>query len=145
MDHGKHQLLVRVYYEDTDAGGFVYHANYLKFAERARTEIPRQFGIEHRKTLKNHGVGFVVRACNMQFFKPALLDDLLIVDSEVLSVRGASFSLCQKISKGDKLLFCMDIKLACINANGAGTRIPKILRERFSDLKVLKGDGQNGG
>ena len=88
MGHGKHHLLVRVYYEDTDAGGFVYHANYLKFAERARTEMLRQFGIEHGKILKNHGVGFVVRACNMQFFKPGLLDDLLLVDSEVLVLNG---------------------------------------------------------
>lgn len=140
MNDDKHYLLVRVYFEDTDAGGIVYHTNYLKFAERARTEMLRNFGIEHGTALKVHGICFVVKECNMQFLKPGLLDDLLEVETETLLIRGGSISLCQKIRKESDILFDMNIKLACINANGRATRIPIKLRDRMSDLKKLKGE-----
>ena len=135
-----HHLDVRVYYEDTDFSGVVYHANYLKFAERARTEMLRKFGIEHWRTLTDQGVGFVVRECRMQFYKPGLLDDLLEVETEALSVRGGSIILLQNIKRRKEVLFSMNIKLACINANGRATRIPLTLRDRISDMKILKGE-----
>jgi acyl-CoA thioester hydrolase len=140
LDHFKHYQSVRVYYEDTDAGGIVYHANYLKFAERARTEMLRNFGIEHWRTMKDQRVGFVVKECSMQFYKPGLLDDLLEVETEALSVRGGSLTLSQKIRKEKEAIFSMNIKLACINANGRATRIPSIVRERMSNMKILKGE-----
>lgn len=138
---GKHRLSVRVYFEDTDAGGIVYYANYLKFAERARTEMMREIGYEHTDTLENYGTSFVVKACNVEFAKPGRLDDLLEVETEILIIRGASINLRQKVKRGDEDLVRMDIKLAYISLNGGPIRIPLIVRDRMSDLIILKGDG----
>lgn len=138
---GKHRLLVRVYFEDTDAGGTVYYANYLKFAERARTEMMREIGHEHTDTRKNCGTNFVVKACNVEFDKPGRLDDFLEVETEILTIRGASIQLRQKVKRGVEDLVRIDIKLAYINMNGGPIRIPLILRDRMSDLIILKGNG----
>ena len=138
---GKHRQRVRVYYEDTDAGGIVYHANYLKFSERARTEMLRAIGYEHKDKGKNYGVSFVVRTCNVEFFKPGMLGDWLEVETEILMVRGASIRMRQNIKKRSQNLVLMEIKLACISYNGSPVRIPITLRNRMSDLILLKGDG----
>ncbi len=138
---GKYRLGVRVYYEDTDAGGIVYYANYLKFSERARTEMLRTIGYEHQDNGKNYGVSFVVRTCNVEFFNPGMLDDLLEVETEILMVRGASIRMRQNIKRGSQELVLMEIKLACISSNGNPVRIPIALRNRISDLILLKGDG----
>jgi len=136
-----HRLMVRVYYEDTDAGGIVYYANYLKFAERARTEMLRDMGSHHKNNEKNHGVNFVVQACNVEFYKPGLLDDFLEVQTEILAVRGASIRMRQSIKKKSQELALIEIKLACIASNGNVMRIPITLRNRMSSLIFLKGDG----
>jgi acyl-CoA thioester hydrolase len=138
---GKHRLKMRVYYEDTDAGGIVYYANYLKFAERARTEMLRTIGYEHQGNGENNGISFVVRTCNMEFFKPGKLDDLLEVETKILMIRGASIRMRQNIKKENKELVLMEIKLACISSNGGVMRIPTMLRNRMSDLILLKGNG----
>jgi acyl-CoA thioester hydrolase len=138
---GKHRLKMRVYYEDTDAGGIVYYANYLKFAERARTEMLRTIGYEHQGNGENNGISFVVRTCNMEFFKPGKLDDLLEVETKILMIRGASIRMRQNIKKENKELVLMKIKLACISSNGGVMRIPTMLRNRMSDLILLKGNG----
>ena len=136
-----HRLMVRVYYEDTDAGGIVYYANYLKFAERARTEMLRELGFEHKNNEKNHGANFVVRACNVEFYKPGLLDDFLEVQTEILAVRGVSIRMRQSIKKKSQEIALIEVKLACIASNGNVMRIPITLRNRMSGLIFLKGDG----
>ena len=92
-----HKFPVRIYYEDTDTAGIVYHANYLKFAERARTEFLREAGIEQSELFAKHKIGFVVRRCEVDFLVGAKLDDLLIVESKVIEMKNASLTMEQKI------------------------------------------------
>jgi acyl-CoA thioester hydrolase len=117
-------LPVRVYYEDTDAGGVVYHASYLKFSERARTEFLRTIGFDHNGVLQNHGAYFVVRHIDASFNRPALLDDCLIVETSVSYIKNASFAMKQTILRDNVSLFDMTVILACINAEGKPLRIP---------------------
>ena len=138
---GKHRLWLRVYYEDTDAGGIVYYANYLKFAERARTEMLRVIGYEQQRNGESYGIKFVVRTCNVEFFKPSMLDDLLEVETRILMIQGASIRMQQSIKKESHELVLMQIKLVCISLNGSAIRIPKTVRDQISDLILLKGDG----
>jgi len=139
--NGKHQLSIRVYYEDTDSGGIIYYANYLKFAERARTEMFRETGYVQKDTIETYGASFVVRACSAEFHKPGLLDDVLEVETEVLKVQGASIKLRQIVSRGNELLVSMEIKLACIDSNGKAMPLPKNVRDQMLGLLKLKGHG----
>src|SRR5260370_4794333 len=90
LDGSRHRFPIRVYYEDTDAGGIVYHAAYLRFAERARTEMMRLAGIEHDTLLAEHGVMLAVHRCSLQFHRPAPLDDAVVVASRIAAARGAT-------------------------------------------------------
>src|SRR3954466_3255692 len=90
---GQHRYAVRVYYEDTDAGGVVYHATYLRFAERARTEALRDLGIPHSQLVAEHGVMFMVRRIKVDYLGPARLDDSLVVVTQPLVVGAASLEL----------------------------------------------------
>ena len=114
---GIFNLPVRVYYEDTDAGGIVYYANYLKFAERARTEYLRTIGLEQNADLSaEEKIGFAVRHCEIDYRKPAVLDDLLNVSCKIVELGGASCTMRQEISKADgTLLVCLDVKVVCMN------------------------------
>ena len=103
---------IRVYYEDTDAGGIVYYANYLKFAERARTEHLRYLGIHQEDMLKNKGMGFVVRDCLIKYKIPAKLDDMLNMTSEIRDIKKASFRMVQKLYRGDTVLAEIEITAA---------------------------------
>jgi acyl-CoA thioester hydrolase len=123
-----HSHAIRVYYEDTDAGGMVYHANYLKFAERGRTEFLRSLGHSHSRTRDESGVVFVVRRCTADFLLPARLDDALVVGTSVLAVRGALLSLRQEISRDDALVAVLDVDVACIGREGRAHRLPPALR-----------------
>lgn len=123
-----HTHPIRVYYEDTDAGGMVYHANYLKFAERGRTEFLRSLGFSHTGAREDSGIAFVVRRCTVDFYLPARLDDLLAVSTSVESVRGALLSLRQEIRRGDELLAGLDVEVACIGREGRAQRLPPALR-----------------
>src|SRR5205823_3489983 len=87
---GRHRYRVRVYFEDTDAGGIVYHANYLRFAERARTEAMRDLGIPHAELVAEHNLMFIVHRIKMDYLRPARLDDSIVVETEVVLVGGAS-------------------------------------------------------
>jgi acyl-CoA thioester hydrolase len=91
-----HELAVRVYYEDTDAAGIVYHANYLKFAERGRTELLRSLGFDHRRLAQAHGLVFAVARCAIDFMRPARLDDLLHVRTEVAGRVAQGWSSCRR-------------------------------------------------
>jgi acyl-CoA thioester hydrolase len=123
-----HICPVRVYYEDTDAEGIVYYANYLKFAERGRTEMLREAGIEHRDILNKHGIAFAVRNMSADYVKPARLDDALTVHSRLLDLRGASMSAEQIVRRDDEDLVRMNVRLACIDQRGRPARMPPTLR-----------------
>ena len=107
---------IRVYYEDTDAGGVVYHAQYLNFLERARTEWLRHFGFEHASLRENEAVIFVVHSINIQFKKSAKLDDFLTISSQVAEIGRASFEFLQTISLNQQILIQAQVKLACVDA-----------------------------
>ena len=92
---------IRIYYEDTDAGGIVYYANYLKFAERARTEYLRHFGLDQDSMLKEKGIGFVVRDCHISYKSPAKLDDALNITCKVSELKGVSLKMEQKLYRGE--------------------------------------------
>lgn len=128
---GGHLFPVRVYYEDTDAGGMVYYANYLKFAERARTELLRQLGIEHGA---GKPIAFAVRHCSADYLKPAKLDDILQVLTEVDEVRGASVCLSQTIKRAGEDLARLKVRIACLGAEGRAARLPLAARRRLADF-----------
>ncbi|RLM23986.1 tol-pal system-associated acyl-CoA thioesterase [Brenneria alni] len=106
---------VRVYFEDTDAGGIVYHARYVAFYERARTEMLREHNF-HQQALMNEHVAFAVRRMTVEYLAPARLDDLLEVQSEIISIRGASLTFSQRIlNSHDSLLSHANVLIACID------------------------------
>jgi acyl-CoA thioester hydrolase len=129
---GRHVLTVRVYYEDTDFTGIVYHANYLRYMERGRTNYLRLLGADHRalfeETAKEApGFAFVVRSMNIDYLKPARMDDVLDVLTEPQEVRGASITLHQRVMRSDELLVEASVRVAFIS-DGRARPIPKPLR-----------------
>jgi acyl-CoA thioester hydrolase len=121
-------LLVRVYYEDTDFSGRVYHASYLRFLERGRTEWLRGRGFAHRDLAETSGVAFAVRSLQIEFLAPALMDDLLRVETSVAKARGASIVFRQRILRGDSELVTAAVLAAAIR-DGRPARIPASLRD----------------
>jgi acyl-CoA thioester hydrolase len=123
-------LWVRVYYEDTDFSGRVYHASYLRFLERGRTESLRRRGFAHRDLAETSGAMFVVRSLQIEFLGPAMMDDLLTVETSVAAVRGASIEFKQRILRSDKALVTAEVLAASTRA-GRPARIPADLRRRL--------------
>ena len=115
---------LRVYYEDTDAGGVVYYANYMKFAERARTEWLRSLGYEQRSLWQTHGIGFMVKACHCDYHAPAFLDDALQVVTGLTSHTRTTLTMQQKIFRDALLLTTLTVVLVCVNANLKPERLP---------------------
>jgi acyl-CoA thioester hydrolase len=140
---GRHVLIVRVYYEDTDFTGIVYHANYLRYMERGRTNYLRLLGADHRALFEETeqeapGFAFVVRAMNIDFLKPAHMDDVLEVHTEPQEVKGASITLHQRIMRGDELLVKASVRVAFVSA-GRARPIPKPLRIAMkADLETVQ-------
>ena len=97
---GEHVFTVRVYFEDTDAGGVVYYANYFKYAERARTEMMRELGVESSRLMQGDGIVLAVRRCSAEYHKPARLDDQLAIRTRLLAVGGASLTAEQRVTRG---------------------------------------------
>ena len=129
---GRHLLVVRVYYEDTDFTGIVYHANYLRYMERGRTNYLRLIGADHRALFEAAereapGFAFVVRSMHIDFLKPARMDDVLDVVTEPEVVKGASITLRQRVMRGDELLVESSVRVAFISG-GRARPIPKPLR-----------------
>ena len=121
---------IRIYYEDTDAGGIVYHASFLRFAERGRSEWLRENGlIKNSELLDKHGFHFVVRHIAIDYLASARLDDLLVVQTSVIDLGNASFTMHQKISRDAQAIADMKVVLVCINAAGKAVRVPKVLRD----------------
>lgn len=127
----------RVYYEDTDAGGVVYYANYLKFAERARTELIRALGMEQQAALEDDDRnGFMVRSLSVEYKAPAVLDDLLTVTCELTEMKGAGAEMKQEIRRGETLLATLDVKLAYVSLKRKRpVRIPESLLQKVENLK----------
>ena len=128
-----HQFPMRIYYEDTDAGGIVYYANYLRFAERARTEMLREAGVESSRLMADDGVALAVRRCGMDFIKPAVLDDRVIVETTLTKIGGASLEAVQIVRRDDEDLVKIDIKLGCMGLDGGAARIPSGVRDKLND------------
>jgi acyl-CoA thioester hydrolase len=118
---------VRVYYEDTDFSGRVYHASYLRFLERGRTEWLRQRGFGHRELAGSSRVVFAVRSLQIEYLAPALMDDLLRVETQIAGFRGASLDFLQRIFWGEKELVTATVLVAAIR-DGRPSRIPDPLR-----------------
>ena len=129
MESGTHRLPIRIYYEDTDAAGIVYYANYLKFAERARAEMLRLAGIDQSETAKRYGIAFAVRDCAMDFRAPARLDDVVEVRSRFTELAGATVSVVQAIWRDGEVLVRLDVRVACLRNNGRPTRVPAALHQ----------------
>lgn len=126
----------RVYYEDTDAGGVVFYANYLKYAERARTEFIRALGCNQQESLTAEDkCGFMVRSLQIEYKAPAVLDDLLIVTCKLTEMKGAGAEMCQEIYRGEELLAKIEIKLAYVSfARKRPVRIPDDLMKAIEAL-----------
>lgn len=119
----------RVYYEDTDAAGVVYYANYLRFCERARTEWLRHIGFEQRGMLSEQNIAFVVRSVAADYLAPARLDDLLTVATSIPEIGRASLVFAQRVLRGEELLFDSRISVACVDtARNRPIAIPSTLR-----------------
>lgn len=131
-----HRTSLRVYYEDTDAGGVVYHANYLRFAERARTEALRDAGIPHADLVERFSLMFMVCRAEIDYVRPAILDDLLVVDTETMDVGGATVLLRQTVRGPNGVCATLSIKLACVRIGGnKPARIPTQWREGMLALR----------
>ena len=126
-----HRLPVRVYYEDTDFSGVVYHASYLRFMERGRTELIRDLGIAQRELFDGEAArGVAVRRMTLAVLRPALLADLLTIEPESLAARGATMDLVQRVLRGDEVLVTANVLVACVGG-GRARRIPDGLRQRL--------------
>ncbi|WP_299841819.1 tol-pal system-associated acyl-CoA thioesterase [uncultured Roseovarius sp.] len=123
-----HTFPIRVYYEDTDMGGIVYYANYLKFIERARSDWVREIGIDQNVMRDGDGVVFAVRRVEAEYLAPARFDDYLQVETITQAVTGARLVLEQKVSRGDDLLFTANVTIVCINEAGQPARLPANIR-----------------
>jgi len=125
------QLDVRIYYEDTDHSGLVYHANYLKFMERGRTESLRKIGFNQVDLAKDDDVIFALSRTDIHYIRPAYFDDLITVDTKLLQAKGAKLVFKQRIYRQDTLLVEGDMVVVCVSRAGRPKRIPKSLLARI--------------
>ncbi|SED44902.1 (3S)-malyl-CoA thioesterase [Rhizobiales bacterium GAS191] len=124
-----HELTLRIYYEDTDFSGFVYHANYLRFMERGRTEWLRGLGIDqHAAFAMSPPLAFVVRRMTIDYLRPARMDDLVKVETGLVEMGGASLDLTQRVRRGEDTLVEANITVACV-AGGRPVRLPRLIHE----------------
>ncbi len=131
---GAHVLPLRIYYEDTDAAGIVYYANWLRFLERGRTELLRLLGQEHSALRDERGVHWVVRRCTIDYLKPARLDETIEVVTRCGELRGASLDMIQQARRGEEILVRAEIVVACMGASGRPVRLPQYLRTALAQV-----------
>jgi acyl-CoA thioester hydrolase len=125
---------VRVYYEDTDSGGVVYYANYLKFLERARTEWLRAHGFEQSALVHDHGLVFVVRDVHISYLRPAVFDDLLGVTVDVHGIGRSWIEFAQTVRRGEEILSRAQVKIVCVNHSSfKPVEIPGIIRKKMEN------------
>jgi acyl-CoA thioester hydrolase len=138
IEAGVHRIRIRVYYEDTDAAGIVYHAAYLRFAERARTEMLRRLGLDHASLRARFGLVFTVRRCAIDYRAPARLDDLLEVESGLVRLGGASVDLEQRVLCEGRLLAALALRLALLDLDLRVARLPRELAHLFDRLRTSR-------
>ena len=129
----KFKFNVKIYYEDTDSGGVVYYANYLKFLERARSETLYSLDFTNSGLLENHGILLIVKSCNIEYKKPAKFEDKLEIISEVLTFTKTSFIMKQEIMRKDEKISTAEIHLVAVDKNGKPKKIPKELKEKLQN------------
>ena len=129
----KFNFNIKVYYEDTDAGGVVYYANYLKFLERARSEAIHSLGFSNKGLLENHGILLIVKSCNIQYKQPAQLEDLLEISSEATSFTKTSILMKQLIIKNKDIISEAEVHLVAIDNKGKPTKIPDQLKRKLEN------------
>lgn len=135
LDGAVHRLAVRVYYEDTDAGGIVYHANYLKYCERGRSDFLRLLGIDQGRMLAaDPPVMFVVRRCEIDYLKPARLDDALDVVTRMVDLTRVTLTMEQTVWRGGEKLAALKVLVAAIGETGFPRRLPADIRHIFNTL-----------
>ena len=125
----KHEI--KIYYEDTDAGGVVYYSNYLKFLERARTEMINTIGLSNKKLLEEHKTLIIVKSCNVEYLSPSKLEDTLQIHSSIESFNKASFVIIQNIKKDDNLILKAKLKLVTVNQEGKPIKVPSALEKQL--------------
>ncbi|WP_020180678.1 tol-pal system-associated acyl-CoA thioesterase [Methylopila sp. M107] len=130
MDGVRHVLTLRIYYEDTDFSGFVYHASYLRFMERARTEILRAIDFDHGRLWDEKREGFVVRRMEIDWLRPALMDDVIAVSTTAEDVKAATLVLRQVVTRGEEVLVSALCKVAYLR-DGRPARMPERMREQM--------------
>ncbi len=132
---GVHILPVRIYFEDTDLSGIVYHANYLRYAERGRSDFLRAIGVDHSKLLASESpVYWTLHHIEIDFRRPARIDDLIEVHTVAASITGARLLMIQSIRLGDQELARIRVNAACISPEGKVRRIPQMVRDAFAAL-----------
>ncbi len=130
LDENLHRLPLRVYWEDTDAGGIVYHASYIRWMERGRTEYLRALGLDQR-ALQTAGTRFVVKSINVEFRRPALFDDSLLVCTQCTRLKAASLILDQRVMRGTEKMAEAEVLCAAIDENDRPMRMPENVRTRM--------------
>ena len=128
----KGEFKIKIYYEDTDSGGVVYYANYLKFLERARTEMISSLGLSNRKLLVDHKILIIVKSCKIEYKKPLILEDLIVVKSKIKSISKSSFIMEQLIEKNGTLASESEIVLVTVNVSGKPVKIPDVLLKKLN-------------
>ena len=124
---------VKIYYEDTDAGGVVYYANYLKFLERARSEAIYEMGFSNTELKKEFGVLIIVKSCKIDYKKPAIFEDKLSITSTIKEITKTSFIMEQNINRDKELIASADIHLVSVNSDGKPIKIPEILKNKLNE------------
>tara|TARA_B100001029_G_C14608840_1_gene207923 strand:- start:5 stop:406 length:402 start_codon:yes stop_codon:yes gene_type:complete len=125
----KHEI--KIYYEDTDVGGIVYYSNYLKFLERARTEMIESIGLSNKKLLEEYKTLIIVKSCNIEYFNPAKLEDKIQIYSSIETLNNASFVVNQNIKKDDNLIVKAKLKLVTVSQEGKPIKIPSVLKKKL--------------
>jgi acyl-CoA thioester hydrolase len=125
-----HRFAIRVYYEDTDMAGIVYHANYLKFIERARSDWVKQQGLDQNAMREEEGIVFVVRRIEADYLMTAKFDDILDVRTSIKSMTGVRLVMTQEVLRGEELIFVAEVTALCVTREGQPARLPAQLRQR---------------
>ena len=125
---------IRIYYEDTDSGGVVYYANYLKFLERARSEIIYSLGLTNKKLLTDHNALIIVKSCNIKYKKPARFEDVLTINSKIKSMLKVSFIMEQIIKRDNEIISEAEVVLVTVNNRGKPVKIPEVLLKSFETI-----------
>ena len=138
IEGGQHILPLRIYYEDTDAQGIVYYANWLRFLERGRTELLRMIGLEHSALQAASGINWVVRRCTIDYLKPARLDETIDIVTACGEMRGASLHMIQEARRGAEVLVRAELLVACMGESGRPARLPLQARNALGRVSLAR-------